>query len=275
MSEPKIEEKSEPKTGPQPPTLEEIIQSLSEQTEKPLEEVQKGITELINKGYSEPGAVATWKSNNKQLLGTKQDFNVRVIGKDGVRTAKIDAEHSQRVTNLAFYHLTPEGTIALKNVTLWAERVELADKFKLGGTYHVRGKERGGQITYMKPPEDIPDDLVPDIWRLPEFGVIYAKPGQVLDYAERTELFHGWIGKLIRDTKGSGKVIGFELSDAESYPVTVWCGEKYGALPIELKEAVQSLRDGDEVLVYGYVSLSGAQGEPRINCKGLFIKPSN
>jgi hypothetical protein len=261
--------------APKPPTLEEIEESLAEQTEKPLEEVQKEINDLINKGYSEAGAIATWKSTNKQLLGTKLDFNVRVIGKDGVRTVKVDAEHSQRVTNLTFITLTPENTIAVKGSTLWGERVELAEQFLMGCCYHVRAKERGGQLTYMKPPESIDDELVPDVWKLPEYGVIYAKPGQVLDYNERTELFHGWIGKLIRERTGSGKIIGFELSDAESFPVTVWAGEKFGALPPELKEAVQSLREGDEVLVYGYVTLTRTQGEPRINCKGLFVKQSS
>lgn len=266
-------ENVKPAEGAKPPTLDEIEKSLSEQTERPIEEVQKEITELINKGYSEAGAIATWKSTNKQLLGTKQDFNVRVIGKDGVRTVKIDERHSQRVTNIAFIALTPENTITLKSVTLWAERVEMADEFKMGSCYHVRAKERGGALTYMKSPEPLPDDAVPDVWKLPEYGVVFAKPGQVLDYAERQELFHGWIGKLIMDKTGSGKVIGFELSDAESFPVTVWCGEKYGPLPPELKEVVQQLRDGDEVLVYGYVSLKSADGEPRINCKGLFARP--
>ena len=269
MSEPKNQKE---KTV-EPPTFDEIINSLAEQTEKSADEVNKEIMKLINSGYSEAGAIATWKSTNKQLLGTKIDFNVRVIGKDGIRTAKIDAEHSQRVTNLTFIALTPEGTISVKGSTLWGERVEMAEKFRMGKTYHVRAKERGGNLTYMKEPEEIDDNLVPTVWDLPNYGVIFAKPGQILDHADRTEMFHGWIGKIIRERTGSGKIIGFELSDAESYPVTVWAGEKFGPLPIELKELVQTLREGLEVLVYGYVSLT-AQGEPRLNCKGLFVKES-
>lgn len=269
----KQEKKKEKKKEPAPAfDLESIAKNLAEQIEKPTVEILKEINDLIKDGYSQNGAVATFKSKYKNLLGKKQEFYVRVLGKDSIRQAKINDKHTQRVTNIHLLTTDVTGAIDVKNVTLWGDRTEMSDEFKLGLPYFVKAKERAGKLTYMSTPEPCEENKVPSLWELPEKGIQYAKPGQILDYVDKLDLFHGWIGKLIRD-KQTGTIIGFELSDAESYPATCWCGERYGALPPELKDTIQQLKEGDEVLVYAFVSLSTKTGEPHMNVKGLFVKP--
>jgi hypothetical protein len=156
----------------------------------------------------------------------------------------------------------------VKNVTLWGDRVEMEDEFDYDKCYALKAKEQGGKLTYITSPTLIGDNEVTQMQDLPRHGVEYASPSKLLDYADSATLFHGWVGKVIRD-KVSGVIIGFELVDADGFPATVWGSEKFSPLPKDVKEYLQNIGDGDELLVYGYVSLSKTQSEPRINLKGL------
>jgi hypothetical protein len=51
----------------------------------------------------------------------------------------------------------------------------------------------------------------------------------------------------------------------------VWCSERFGPLPADLKEVVQRIKEGDELLVFAYGSLKKDTGEPNLNAKGVFI----
>lgn len=252
------------------PDLTPIIESLATQVERPTPEVQAEIQSLITEGYSPMGAVATWKSKNKQFLGTRHDYKGRVLGKSTIRSVKVGKGRSSRVTDVDMIVENEDSTISGMSATLWGDRVELADEFELGKPYSFRAKERNGKLTHITSITEIDDDQMVKFIELPERNIPFCKPGNVLDFVDKQDLFHGWVGKLIPD-KATGATIGFELSDAESFPVTVWCGEKFGPLPSELKATRNSLAEGDEILVYGYVSLSKTQGDPRINARGIFI----
>jgi hypothetical protein len=268
----KKKEKAQP--APSGFNLDDVVKSLAEQTEMKEENITKELNELKGQGYSEMGAVVTWKSQHKNLLGTRREYPVRVLGKDRIRTQDVAQGRSQRVTNIYFLTMDETNLITTKDATLWGDRVELADEFELNKCYMVKGKERGGRLGYLSSPTPS-EDIIPPLKDLPEHNVHFAKPGQIMDYVDKLDLFHGWVGKLIRGSKGSGPVIGFELSDAESYPVTFWGGERFGPLPPDLKSAIANLSEGDEVLVYAYISLSRKSGEPQGNVKGVFILGEN
>lgn len=252
--------------------LGKIVKNLSELTEIPAEEVEGEIRGYMNDGYSLMGGVATWKSNHKfQLgLGTSIEVKARVIGKRG-RTQAEWSGGSGEVANVDFMTFDG-GVLEVKPTTLWNERIDLLfDKFQLDGVYGFTAYEKkSGGLIRIKPEsiKQLEDNKIPRVEELVAYNIELPKLSKILDHVKTTNLFHGWVGRIIKD-KETDEPIGVEFADMESMPVTAWFGGQFAKVPEEIVKVAKSIKQGDEIYTYGYVSINN-DGDGTLNTKGLF-----
>jgi len=252
--------------------LKKIVSNLSELTEIPTEDVEVAIRGYMNDGFSLMGAVASWKSDNKfQLgLGTSMEFKARVIGKRGRSPAEWSGG-SGEVANIDFMTFDG-GVLEVKPATLWDDRIDVIfDKFQLNGVYSFTAYEKkDGGLTRIKPEtiKSLTDDKLPRVEELEAYNIKLPPLAKIQEHVKTTNLFHGWVGKVIPH-KETNEPIGIEFADMESMPVTAWFGGKYSKVPEEITKVAKSIKQGDEVYVYGYVSIKET-GENTLNTRGLF-----
>jgi len=252
--------------------LKKIVSNLSELTEIPTEEVEAEIRGHMNDGFSLLGALATWKSNHKfQLgLGTSMDFKARVIGKRGRSQAEWSGG-SGEVANIDFMTFDG-GVLEVKPATLWDDRIDVIfDKFQMNGVYSFTAYEKkGGGLVRIKPEtiKSLTDDKLPRVEELEAYNIKLPPLAKIQEHAKTTNLFHGWVGRIIND-KETNDPIGIEIADEESMPVTAWFGGRFSKVPEEITKTAKSIKPGDEVYVYGYVSINNT-GDGTLNTRGLF-----
>lgn len=232
-------------------------------------DIKKSIKEDVKAGYSLVGAVAKFRSENrfrKRQVG--QEYVGRVIGKEGKRMQDLGGGRASAVSSIAFL-MKEAGVPVTREATFWGdERVDDALKMEYLKCYQFKAVKRANgnlmRVTNIKP---IDDSAVMEVKELPKAGAEFAKLKDILEYVETSDLFHGYIGRFIR-AKDTGDIIGFDIGDLEAGPVAVWVGGRWTVMPDDVKKVVQGLAEGQEVLVYGYVSHpEGA--EPRINARGV------
>ena len=252
--------------------LGKIVKNLSELTEIPADEIEGEIRGYMSDGYSLMGGVATWKSNHKfQLgLGTSMEVKARVVGKRGRSQAEWSGG-SGEVANVDFMTFDG-GVLEVKPTTLWDDRIDLLfDKFTLDGVYSFTAYERkAGGLIRIKPEsiKQLEDNKIPRVEELEAYNIKLPPLSKIQEYAKTTNFFHGWVGRIIQD-KETGEPIGVEFADRESMPVTAWFGGRFAKVPEEIVKITKSVKQGDEIYVYGYVSINN-DGDGTLNTRGLF-----
>lgn len=151
------------------------------------------------------------------------------------------------------------------------ERSEIPKTLERGAVYKFNAKKDGQKLSRIADLTKIEDDSIPTVFTLKDYGVTFAKLSRLTEYAGGSDLFWGYIGRMIRN-KASGDVIGFEIGDIDAGPITVWgTGGKFEDPDPHEFDVLQGLDDGMEVVVYGYVSKKDIADNPRINARGVWV----
>jgi len=248
--------------------IDDVVEGLSEQTERPVNEIKAEIEGLMQEhGYELPGAIAVWRSTNRYLIAEdRKDYSVRVMAKEVTNTTTFDDGSQSEVGNIHFAFANPEtGEMEFNQTTAWgAERVkELYDALELGATYKLQARlTTKGYLGWIKNIEPIDDSEVPTIKEMDSLPI-----ASIVDAVDDYEFIKGWVGKVISP---QGTPIGFELDDLSgSPPITVWHAGKFSKMtPEQIDEVNASLVMGAESAVYGYVS--GGDGEPRVSASTVW-----
>jgi len=236
-----------------------ILAQLSAATERPVEEIQAEIEGLVQQhGYSLPGAIQVWKSDNRFNMNVgKKEYTARVLCKEPPRSATTKGGESS-VANIHFLSINPEtGEVDFLNGAIWGdERIEeMFIKFDDNKCYTFEAATNNkGNLTRIGNISEAADDVVPMVLDVPPMPI-----SKLVDKLDQYELIRGWVGRII-EPQGGGDPVGFEVGDAGSLlPCTVWFTGKYPKMSPEAQQAVvDNLVVTGEVLVYGYVSLSGS-----------------
>ena len=231
--------------------ITQIAQNLSETTEKPAVEIEAEITALMEKfGYNLPGAVATWKSDNKFMIVTdRKDYHVRVLAKEVPRQSVIDGK-PEMVGNIHFLYNDPDtGEVTFNSTTCWRqERIDqMYGEMELGGSYKFKGRPNAkGNVAYIR--DVVNEEGAPNL-----ADVDGAALASIVDVIGGYEYVRGWVGRVINP---SGQVIGFEVDDmGAGQPLTIWFAGQYSKMsPEEMEVVAAQLTNGAEVGVYGYIS---------------------
>ena len=252
------------------PALSDIVEILAKDFEVTPPEIEATLTQLINtEGFTLQGAVVKFRSDNKfQRAQTGREYIGRLIGKGGKRTQEIGGGRASPVCNLAWL-VEEAGVPAILGATFWGdERVDLAQGLDFLKCYKFTAQKRAdGSLTRSGGFTAIDDGSVMHVRELPKKGVEFGKLSEIQQYLDSSDLFYGYIGKLI-NASDTGEVIGFELGTIDAGPITVWCGGKFSVTPPDVQGIISGLNVGDEVAVYGYIS-QPSDKDIRINARGI------
>jgi len=253
-------------------SLEEKVEKLAKKTGRSSKEIMSELKEMVNKKIvpDPQKALIKWKSDHKFELTAQpiKEHYCQVIGKTAPRRMDIRGQEF----DVATIHLLTEiqGKLDRVELRLWQESTRFYNELELGKTYAITARFRReapiNRLVAIQSVKPIPSDKAPSILKLPQ----YTSVAKILDYQDLTDLFRGYVGKFIEI---GGQRIGFELSaldDIETPPVTCWTGDRYGRASQEVLDLIKQLQIGDEVLVYGYVSIPD-ETQPRINLNGIFL----
>ena len=241
--------------------LDEQAEKLSDITEIPKEDIITDLRNRMVEGFSSNGAVMKWKSEHKRQLGTGERcvLKVRVIGKGLPREGKYG--------DYAFmeFLVQDDGLLETKTCSFSGGSLPKMDLLHLNGTFEVSVFEKSdGSLNRLKAITEIADDAVPRVEQLSAYDFPFPSLGDLEEYVNTTKLLHGWVGRIIR-SKVSGDVIGFEFGDDSTMvPLTVWAN----FVPQEVKDVVQTIDEGDEAYVDGYIQAK--EESFTVSAKGVF-----
>jgi len=234
--------------------LEAEAAKLAELAELPKEQVLAEIQKIINEENRPPLiAVIVWKTRNSFQLGAgKVELIGRVIAKEPEREAG-----KNRVATIHFACEDPEShDIIFRSAALWDDRIEkLYNVFEEDKCYSFTCTLRNdGRITRIAKVQEV-EEPAP----VPTLDKIEPTPlDRLIDSGGNYDLIKGWVGRLVQ-RRDTGEVLGVDIADINSpLPVTVWFGGQYTQMSPEQEQLTSSLQPGDEVVVFGYVSLSGS-----------------
>jgi hypothetical protein len=235
------------------PDYDEIIEQLSETTERPVVEIKAEIEGLMQKfGYTMGGAIASWKSENKFLIAEERKEVVgRVISIEEPRVATYDG-NSQNVGNIHFLITDDMGIPKFAATTAWGdERIEkLYGMFELDKVYKFGARFNDKEnLTHIMSADEVDDNMAPKIEEV-----------ESIDFAElpsvnrKYEYVRGIIGRVIEP---QGVRMGFEVDDMSGAnpPFTVWYAGQYSKMtPTEIAEVSALISVGVEIGAYGFIS---------------------
>lgn len=251
--------------------LETQAEKLAEATETPYAEVLKELTETVANDKTEKAAVVMYKSKHKGRLamGKLMEYKARVIGVSGPRNAswagKDGEAKSGEVMNVDFM-LFENGVIMSKSASFWDDRIEAGRLFTWNKCYTFKAKDSPKGLQFIKDITEVEDDDMLSVERL-DWSSESATLTKIADFAGHTELFQGIVGRVIRNTAKA--VIGLEIADEDSYPVTAWVRGRYDQLTPDQERVIEGISEGAEVRVYGYVNIS-QDGMPSIQARGVW-----
>ncbi|RLI87737.1 MAG: hypothetical protein DRP01_01010 [Archaeoglobales archaeon] len=235
--------------------LEKEAEKLAKQAELPKEQVLAEIQRIISEENRPPlVAVIVWKTRNSFQLGAgKVEMIGRVIAKEPMRDTG-----ENKVATIHFACEDPDThDIIFRPASLWGEdRInQYFDLFELDKCYSFKCSLRNdGRIIRIRDVQEVAEPAP-----VPKITDIEPTPlDRLVDSGGNNDLTHGWVGRLVtrRDTN---EVLGIDIADIESpLPVTVWFGGQYSRMTEEQEQLAMSLQPGDEVLVFGYVNITGS-----------------
>jgi len=254
---------------------DETLQKFAELVEKDVETIRAEIEGLMQReGLSEAGAFAVWKAQHSLALrsGKPQNVAVRILSRrlPEVRTLSTG---ETKVADIELIYQDEDGQVGWGYSTLWGERADIADQVEIGKAYMAKARfsyhPTKVKMTGFELLGPAPDNAVPTIADIAEVWEI-GKLEEIENYAGSTELFRGMVGRVIKSNDGTDTVIGIEISNEDSLPITCWAGRGRDSPPVpEVAAVLGSLNVGDEVLVYAYVN-AREDGTVSLNAGGVF-----
>lgn len=228
--------------------------------------IRAEIQSLLDTGQakSEEGALAIWKSRNRRLLGgITTDFTGMVIAVSDPREVTVRSGETRKVVSIEWFVTSTGKEYELRRMSLWEgeerDRTEIASKLIPKHVYTFKGK--------IFPYDNerillIGDSIKPSDAEFPTLEQLVEHYGttdlaKVYDYINTSAFFYGTVGNIMDSPYSDG----IELSSIGADPITVWFPK--GML------AQEKIDIGDNVVVYGYVSLPDGK-EARINGRLIY-----
>jgi len=250
--------------------LDKVVEVLSKDFEVKPEEIEVILSKLMNEeSYTLMGAVSKFRSDNKfQQTQAGREYVGRLIGKGGKRTQDIGGGRAETVCNFAWL-VEEAGVPAILTATFWGdERVATAQDLEFLKCYKFSAQKRpDNSLTRSSGFVKVDDGSVVKVKDLPKKGVDFAKLSKLEEYVDSSDLFYGFIGRMI-ESQDTGEIIGFEIGDIDAGPFTIWTGGKFTTAPDDVADIVKNLSIGDEVVVFGWVS-HPPEKAIRINARGI------
>jgi len=213
--------------------------------------VKAEIEAITARGVNPAGAVAIWKSEHALELGvgTNEYFGQLVHVEKSVVTET--RRGRTEVATAYFLTETPEGYQILP-APMWADRKDaFLKQFDPAKVYKFKaGLNRSGALVRIRNIEEV-DHPLPNIHDLTATPI-----NQIADYIGQNVLIRGFVGRKILSPR-TFELVGFEVSDWDSMPVTVFVGGRFTRFTQEQLMELNKLEQGDEVTVYGFVNRSG------------------
>jgi len=231
--------------------LEAKIQELADAVERPAEEVKAEIEAILARGINPRGAVAIWKSEHALELGVgTNEYFGQLIHVEKAVVAET-RRGRQEVATAYFLTETPDGYQILP-APMWAERKdEFLKQFDPTKVYKFKaGLNRSGALVRIRGIEEV-DHPLPNIHDLSATPI-----NEIANYIGQNVLIRGAIGRKILSPR-TFELVGFEVSDWDSPPITVFVGGRFTRFTQEQLLELGKLEQGDEVTVYGFVNRSG------------------
>jgi hypothetical protein len=251
------------------PTIEDVVKLFAEEFDLGEDEISSALKDYVDKGYSLAGAASRFRSDHRKNVKQRgANYEGRVIGIDSPRIQELGGGKASMVFSVAF--LTVEaGVPTVRPSTFWGdERIKVGQVLQFDHCYRFNAvKSAQGALTRLDAIEEI-EPTLPSVEDLPKLGVAFAELKDIEQYIDSSDIFKGVVGKLIKE-QSTDEIIGFEVGDINGGPVTCWLGGKYRQAAEALRIAASTLREGDEVVVYGFISRP-LDKDTRINCKGIF-----
>jgi len=205
------------------------------------------------------------------IRGARVSFAGIVIGKSGERNVTFLSGVSGNVFNITF--LTNEGGLMmLRPAAFWGSQpIERAKGLELGKAFKFTAQEKDdGSLTRIRNIQLLSEA------ELEEFGlpksieelktaIPITSYDQLVNKQAETVAVHGWVGDF---RESNGIRIAIEFADETSPPMIGWCSSKFRNLPQELKEQLDELDFGDEVILIGTVLIR--EGEPQLRVDGIW-----
>lgn len=224
--------------------IEEEIARQSELSGVADDDIKKRLEELIADGKSPQGAMAIWKSETPQLkLGPVKDvvFRVAAISDEKNVGYRDGTEHPTVYVDVL--HLDKDE-VDHRVLSLADENRNIAASLVPGTAYECSARVLSGSNRLSLQGTTILDSkqTLPTMRDMAE-AVAKENIEEIDKYIGESNFFKVCIGRHIDAPFGKG----MEVSSMRSVPVTCW-----------LDDGVQPPTEGEEVIIFGYVTQKGA-----------------
>lgn len=254
---------------------EETLQKFAELVERTPEVVSAEVEAIMStQNVTEPTAWAIWKANNSMALrsGKPQDITVRILSRRLPEARTLQTGASQ-VSDLEFIYRDVDNQVGWGYTTLWGDRAPISEQVEVNGVYKARArfayqptKVKLNAFELVETALDADMPTVEEIAKSWEVG----KLEEIENYAGNTELFDGLVCRIIQSTDGTNRIIGFEIANEDSLPITCWAGRGRANPPTpEVQAVLDDLHVGDRVLPYAWVN-QREDGSISMNAGGVF-----
>lgn len=254
-------------------SIDGAVELLKDEFDVDPDQIRSALALLVDdQGFSLPAAIVKFRSDSKNRKRAETaEYIGRVIGKSGKRMQELGGGRASPVASVVWL-MMEGGAPILSETAFWGdERADIPKSLERGEVYKFNAKKEGPKLSRLADLTKIVDDSIPTVFSLKDYGVTYAKLSRIQEYLKSSDLFWGYVGRVIK-AKNSDETRGFEIGDIDAGPFTVWgTGGDYEEADPDEDKVLQALAEAMEVVVYGYVSTNKKTGEPRINARGIWV----